>query len=240
MADSGPVDDRAPTGAFAGPADAVLLSQAFAAATITTVRRAVAARVATAGLSGDSLEGFVLAVHELVANAVRHGGGAGRIHLRQQGGTLICEISDQGPGAARLPAGLPAAHAPGGRGLWLAHHLTGSLHIDTGPTGLSVTVSIHLPSLSESGPTVLPADTGRSGPTPANAGRSGPTPANAGWTGPTPADAGWTGPGPVDAGWTGPGPVDAGWIKPGSGDVSWSGPVPADTGRGGSVPADAV
>jgi serine/threonine-protein kinase RsbW len=148
MADSGTVDDRGPAGGFAGPAHVVLLSQAFAATGITAVRRAVAAHVAAAGLSGDSLEGFVLAVHELVANAVRHGGGAGRIHLRRQGGTLICEISDHGPGDARLPTGLPAVTAPGGRGLWLAHHLTSDLRIDAGPAGLCVTVRADLPALS--------------------------------------------------------------------------------------------
>ncbi|MDI6099598.1 ATP-binding protein [Actinoplanes sp. NEAU-A12] len=160
MADSGTVDDHPPAGAFAGSAEAVLLSQAFAATTITAVRRAVTARVAAAGLAGESLEGFVLAVHELVANAVRHGGGAGRIHLRQQGDTLICEISDQGHGDARVPAGLPAASAPGGRGLWLAHHLTGDLRIDAGPAGLCVTVRTDLPAFSGGNPALLHVDAG--------------------------------------------------------------------------------
>lgn len=160
MADSGTVDDHPPAGAFPGSAEAVLLSQAFAATGVTAVRRAVAARVAAAGLSGESLEGFVLAVHELVANAVRHGGGAGRIHLRRQGDTLICEISDQGEGGARLPAAPPAVTAPGGRGLWLAHHLTGDLRIDSGPAGLCVTIRTALPAFSGGNPALAQADAG--------------------------------------------------------------------------------
>jgi anti-sigma regulatory factor (Ser/Thr protein kinase) len=67
----------------------------------------------------------VLAVHELAANAVRHGGGAGRVQLRTADGALHCVVSDAGPatidGHAR--AGTAVAVQPWlfkpGHGLWL-------------------------------------------------------------------------------------------------------------------------
>ncbi|WP_167435607.1 MULTISPECIES: hypothetical protein [Micromonospora] len=42
-----------------------------------------------------------------------------------------------------VPA-LPNANVPGQRGLWLAHHLTRGLTLDTSPHGLTATVSVPL------------------------------------------------------------------------------------------------
>lgn len=44
---------------------------------------------------------------------------------------------------ADVPA-LPDPHRPGRRGLWLAHHLTGGLTLDTTPNGLTATVTARL------------------------------------------------------------------------------------------------
>ncbi|GAB3839589.1 hypothetical protein GCM10029963_07010 [Micromonospora andamanensis] len=40
---------------------------------------------------------------------------------------------------------LPATTTPGGRGLWLAHHLTGALTLTRRPDGLTATVTASLP-----------------------------------------------------------------------------------------------
>ncbi|OKI47519.1 ATP-binding protein [Micromonospora sp. CB01531] len=122
----------------------VLLSQHFTAEAVTPLRHLLAARVTAAGLSGDNGDDFVLAVHELVTNAVRHGGGSGHLDLRQVDGVLVCEVTDHGAGSDALPVDLPPVHVPGGRGLWLAHQLTGALMLTRRPDGITATVSVCL------------------------------------------------------------------------------------------------
>jgi anti-sigma regulatory factor (Ser/Thr protein kinase) len=125
-----------------GPALSVaLMSQDFSAATVTTLRHRLAAAVAAAGLTGDAGYDFVLAVHELVTNAVRHGGGHGHLDLRRQDDVLICEVSDRGAAAGSLPVRLPAVDVAGGRGLWLAHQLAEGLILTRGLPGLTATVT---------------------------------------------------------------------------------------------------
>ncbi|MGY0003957.1 ATP-binding protein [Micromonospora sp. I033] len=121
-----------------------LLSQEFTAATITELRHAVAARVAAVGLTGELAEGFVLAVHELTTNAVRHGGGVGHLHLRRQGDVLRCEVVDQGAGVGEPPVRLSAGDEAGGRGLWLADQLADSLSLRRHADGMTATVTIEL------------------------------------------------------------------------------------------------
>ncbi|WP_446220445.1 ATP-binding protein [Micromonospora sp. IBHARD004] len=119
-----------------------LMSQDFSAATVTALRHRLTAAVTGAGLTGDAGYDFVLAVHELVTNAVRHGGGHGHLDLRRQDDVLICEVTDRGAAAAgSLPVRLPAADVAGGRGLWLAHQLAEGLILARGLHGLTATVT---------------------------------------------------------------------------------------------------
>jgi len=130
----------------------VLLTESFDHSSITALRHVVASRVGTAGLSGERLDDFVVAVNELLTNAVRHGGGLGRVALWRQDGDLVCEVSDSGAGLAEpgpLAHVRPAADQPGGWGLWLAQELTDSFQLTTGNGGTTVRVSSRL-SLSES------------------------------------------------------------------------------------------
>lgn len=135
----GPADAGRPTGEPRS-----LLSCPFTAEMISELRHMLAAQVAAAGLSGDTAADFVLAIHELVTNAVRHGGGAGNLHLLRQGDVLVCEVVDHGNGADDLPVRLPAANLPGGRGLWLAHQLAGSLMVARRADGVTATVTVCL------------------------------------------------------------------------------------------------
>ena len=85
----------------------------------------------------------MVAVNELLTNAVRHGGGGGRLTLLRLDDQVVCEVSDHGPG---LPAPLdgpvrPAADQPGGWGLWLAEELTDTFELVTGAGGTTVRVS---------------------------------------------------------------------------------------------------
>lgn len=127
----------------------LLLGVTFGRAQVTATRHAVARAVATAGLTGSRADDFVLAVNELITNAVRHAGGRGRLLLGVTGGAVACDIIDTGGG---IPAGgvngheLPAELAVGGRGIWLARHLCDLFQMDTGPHGTTIRVAVALPT----------------------------------------------------------------------------------------------
>jgi anti-sigma regulatory factor (Ser/Thr protein kinase) len=109
---------------------------------VTALRHDVASCARSAGLTGQRLDDFVVAVDELLTNAVRHGGGSGRLSLWRRRDAVVCEVTDDGGGMPE-PRGMPrppAADQPGGRGLWLADALTDRLEIDSGPHGTTVTI----------------------------------------------------------------------------------------------------
>jgi anti-sigma regulatory factor (Ser/Thr protein kinase) len=121
-----------------------VLFRSFDGADIVDLRHAVRDHAEAAGLSGDELFDFVLAVQELVTNAVRHGGGRGELRLRRDGATLICDVTDHGrgfPDGLPLTAGPPPVDDTGGRGLWLARQFTDTLMVSDGPDGVTVSVT---------------------------------------------------------------------------------------------------
>jgi serine/threonine-protein kinase RsbW len=120
-----------------------LLTMVFDADRITAIRHAVARTAGSVGLRGQRLEDFVLAVNEIVTNAVRHAGGHGRLRLWLHGGSLRCEVADEGMGIPKDHLNgyeLPPSFAVSGRGLWLARHLCDLLTVQTGPDGTKITL----------------------------------------------------------------------------------------------------
>jgi anti-sigma regulatory factor (Ser/Thr protein kinase) len=70
-----------------------------------------------AGMTENRAQDVMLAAHELAANAVRHGAGAGRLQMRTGDGMLRVQVHDAGP-ASRTgqagTAGLDEQDIPGG------------------------------------------------------------------------------------------------------------------------------
>jgi serine/threonine-protein kinase RsbW len=80
--------------------------------------RAIVQEAAIAASFGDRCDDLVLAVNELATNAIRHGGGRGRLTIEYATGAMTVEVRDWGSGVTSAGAGLlPDVTVPGGRGL---------------------------------------------------------------------------------------------------------------------------
>ncbi len=104
----------------------------FDANTLHLVRQRVRAYWTAAGMPEGRASDFILAVHELAANAVRHGPGRGRLLLGAVPGGLRCEVSDTGAGPR------PWALRPG-HGLWIVDQVADQFAVSSGPDGFRVT-----------------------------------------------------------------------------------------------------
>src|SRR5436309_5662448 len=106
MTDSAPAETGSAAARGGGPP---ALDQAFDGDSLFALRATVAAHGSRAGLSEGRTRDLVLAVHELAANAVRHGAGRGRLRLWTAPDRVRCEVVDGG--ANGDPAGAEAADA---------------------------------------------------------------------------------------------------------------------------------
>src|ERR1700748_2892965 len=126
------------------------LDRAFDAETLPDLRQEGLAQAAPAGMVADRAADVMLAVHELAANAVRHGAGTGRLAMRVRDGHLYCQVSDPGPATADgrvSPTG--AAAAPPwpvrqGHGLWIVQTSANRVSVASGAAGSQVTAVFSL------------------------------------------------------------------------------------------------
>ena len=150
----------------AGEPGVPVLDLAFDSGTLTALRAGVKAQACEAGLPEARAEDVVLAVHELAANAVSHGAGAGRLRIWKLAGALQCQVEDGEPLASGHPAEPPghlgreaagAADASGqtaehplpsrpGHGLWLVRQVADRMRILSGARGTRATVAFDLPA----------------------------------------------------------------------------------------------
>ncbi len=136
-----------------------LLDIVFGWPDFAKLRRLVAGQCAAAGLTGPRLDDFVLAVHEIAANAIVHAAAGGRLILRPAANGLRCLVADTVP---KPPVSCPAQRgadpreltggcdpgepigADSGRGLWLAATLADELSITSGPDSTIVALYMRL------------------------------------------------------------------------------------------------
>jgi anti-sigma regulatory factor (Ser/Thr protein kinase) len=104
----------------------------FDASTLPLLRQRVKAYWAAAGMPEGRASDFILAVHELAANAVRHGAGSGRLLMSTVPGGLRAVVSDAGPGPR------PWALRPG-HGLWIVDQVADEVDVSSEPGGFRVT-----------------------------------------------------------------------------------------------------
>jgi anti-sigma regulatory factor (Ser/Thr protein kinase) len=126
-----------------------LLSQPFDGGQLAVVRRWVDKLAAEVGLPAQRRADFVLAVDEVITNAVRHGGGHGHLDVWAAQRRLWFLVTDTGPGlAVPVASRAPEPTVVGGRGLWITRQLTDDFTIATGPFGTTVTAAVDLPPAS--------------------------------------------------------------------------------------------
>jgi anti-sigma regulatory factor (Ser/Thr protein kinase) len=120
------------------------LDQAFDADSLHLLRAEVAAHASAAGLSPPQVYDVVAVVHEMAANAVRHGAGHGQLRLHSDGQALYCRVSDGGPAARGRGPGPGTGGAPSWpveprHGLWILGRVAEQFSIDHGPAGTTAT-----------------------------------------------------------------------------------------------------
>ena len=127
------------------------LDRAFDADTLVGLRKAVLAEAAAVGMPGDRAADVMLAVHELAANAVRHGAGTGRLAMRVRDGHLYCQVSDPGPAtvggraAQNGAAAAPPWPVRQGHGQWIVQRSADRVTVASGSAGSQVTAVFSLP-----------------------------------------------------------------------------------------------
>ena len=151
-----PPEHRSREGGSRGPGPSVaagsgnppIIDQVFDADSLYALRAAVAAHAAHAGLPDGRVGDLVLAMHELAANAVRHGAGHGRLRVWRTDSALRCEVTDDGAPRAAGPGQAEPGDAgwgvESGHGLWLIRQVADQTSLRTGPSGTFAAVSFTL------------------------------------------------------------------------------------------------
>ncbi|GAA0904522.1 hypothetical protein GCM10009557_80100 [Virgisporangium ochraceum] len=121
------------------------LEQRFDSSSLVSLRSAVAAHGSALGLAAGRVNELVLVAHEMATNAVRHGGGSGRLRMWRVDGSLFCEVADDGDGFLfARPDHRPDLSASGGRGLWIIACMVDEMRVDSDEAGTTMRVELRL------------------------------------------------------------------------------------------------
>jgi anti-sigma regulatory factor (Ser/Thr protein kinase) len=108
------------------------------------VREIVARHAQRARLADPRAADLVLAVSEVAANSVVHGGGRGVLRVWSEDDALVCEVRDRGEiQDALVGRHHPDHEQPGGRGVWLAHQFCDLVQLRSGHGGTVVRLRVH-------------------------------------------------------------------------------------------------
>ena len=123
--------------------EAVEVDQTFDVDGLHALRSTLAAHASRLGVSDVEIQALIIVASELATNAIRHGGGRGRIRLWWDREALYCQVIDDGPGITDTTVGrsLPPVEEDKGRGLWIARNLTAELAIEPGAGGRGAVVT---------------------------------------------------------------------------------------------------
>jgi anti-sigma regulatory factor (Ser/Thr protein kinase) len=140
------VDPLAAYGAFAQPLSPVPEDAAgigFGARGLAAVRALATTVAARADLGGERTADLLLAVTEMGANSVLHGGGSGIFHIWTRGGSVVCQSADAGhvtdPMVGRRR---PAPDQTGGRGVWILHQLCDLVQMRSSAEGTLTRITV--------------------------------------------------------------------------------------------------
>ena len=117
----------------------------FGRSELAQARELVAGEADQARLGDSRRTDLVVAVNELAANSVLHGGGGGKLQVWREPDALVAEVRDEGriedPLVGRVQ---PTPTQEGGRGLWMVNQLCDLVQIRSGPEGTSVRLRMSL------------------------------------------------------------------------------------------------
>lgn len=100
---------------------------------LSTMRRLVADHALVAGIEPDRVDDLLVAVSELVNNAVRHGAGHPELRLWTEPASIVVEVHNDGVLADPLAGRRRPDEVEGrGWGLWLVNQLCDLVQLDTG------------------------------------------------------------------------------------------------------------
>ena len=144
-----PEDDAAATS---------VLDQCFDASSLSALRTATQACAVKAGMPAERATDVVIALHELAANAVRHGAGSGRLRIWDHIGALYCRVDDDGPAATLTAAARGGGDDSGqnladrwpreaGHGLWLARQVADQMTLRCDSRGTSAVITFSAPAI---------------------------------------------------------------------------------------------
>jgi anti-sigma regulatory factor (Ser/Thr protein kinase) len=119
----------------------------FGPGSLQRIRSMVAGFARRCRLAPQRVSDLVLAVNELVANSIRHGGGRGLLRLWREDDAVLCEVADRGwitdPLVGRRR---PIPDQEGGRGLWITNQLCDLVQVRSRPGHCVVRVHMALPA----------------------------------------------------------------------------------------------
>jgi anti-sigma regulatory factor (Ser/Thr protein kinase) len=112
---------------------------------VRRLRAMVGEQAQRLGIGDDRAADLMLAVHEIAANSLLHGGGWGTLRLWADDAAVVCEITDLGhidqPLVGRIQ---PTADQVSGRGVWLANQLCDLTQLRSSASGTIVRMHMTL------------------------------------------------------------------------------------------------